>query len=193
MKYPKLNLLANQIHIANLKAGWWDDFLPEKHTRHETAMALVLSEIMEGLEGIRKGINDDHLPQYQMFDVEMADAMVRLLDLAGAYEINLDCPITGIVGVGNTLEDEIRDRATLNPMAGIYKAVQFILGGGQRPSVVMDNRYRVKKAIVAVVTLYEAYGTHPNMFEIVVVKVAYNAQRADHKKSAREAKGGKKW
>lgn len=100
-----LNKLSLTIHDANVKAGWWDD---AKFTRvydtvpHPlknalilakyvipTKLALVHSEISEALEGYRKNLMDDHLPDRKMIEVELADALIRIFDLAGALELDL--------------------------------------------------------------------------------------------------------
>jgi NTP pyrophosphatase (non-canonical NTP hydrolase) len=78
---------------------------------------LIVSELAEAMEGDRKNKMDDHLPHRESREVELADALIRICDLAGAYNLDL---------------------------AGA-----------------------------------------------VVEKMAYNAQRADHKPEARAAEGGK--
>jgi hypothetical protein len=45
-------------------------------------IALMHSELSEALEGHRKGLMDDHLPNRKMLDVEIADAIIRELDFA---------------------------------------------------------------------------------------------------------------
>ena len=54
-------------------------------------LGLAMTEISEGIHGIRKGMMDDHLPEYPMEQVEVADAIIRLLDYASfrgfAYEL----------------------------------------------------------------------------------------------------------
>ena len=52
-------------------------------------LALVHSEISEALEGYRKGLMDDHLPHRHMCEVELADAMIRIADLAGYLDMDL--------------------------------------------------------------------------------------------------------
>lgn len=93
--------LQSQIHQANLDAGWWTDLdtgmdLAEearKRTRFGKALvaeklALVHSEVSEGLEGTRKNLMDDKLPHRTMLEVELADSIIRTLDIGGA--LNLD-------------------------------------------------------------------------------------------------------
>lgn len=58
-------------------AGRWAGFVVG------TKLALCHSEISEGLEGHRKGLMDDKLPHRSMIQVEIADAQIRLNDLAG--------------------------------------------------------------------------------------------------------------
>jgi NTP pyrophosphatase (non-canonical NTP hydrolase) len=74
--------LMNTIRYDNHK--WWTSLeTGERIDRNVGEMlALVHSEISEALEGHRKGLMDDHLPQYRMFTVELADAIIRILDIA---------------------------------------------------------------------------------------------------------------
>ena len=52
-------------------------------------LALVHSEISETLDGRRKGLMDDHLPDCPMIEVELADAVIRIADLAGYLGLDL--------------------------------------------------------------------------------------------------------
>lgn len=51
-------------------------------------LCLTHSELSEAMEGHRRGLMDDKLPHRSMLEVELADAVIRILDLAGA--LNLD-------------------------------------------------------------------------------------------------------
>jgi NTP pyrophosphatase (non-canonical NTP hydrolase) len=88
---PKyLNQLAAEIHENNHR--WWHDL--ETGARLERnkgeMLMLIVSEISEAMEGERKNLMDDHLPHRKMAEVELADAMIRIFDYAGAYGFDLD-------------------------------------------------------------------------------------------------------
>lgn len=84
-----LNLLRDQIYAGNVKAGWWTnlatgDLKPQGDVTEILAkLALVHSEVSEALEGCRKNLMDDKLPHRKMIEVELADALIRILDLCG--------------------------------------------------------------------------------------------------------------
>ena len=72
-------------HSANIRAGWWSakDGSPKQRNVGEILM-LAVSELAEAMEGDRKELFDDKLPQFPMFIVEIQDAIIRLFDIAGS-------------------------------------------------------------------------------------------------------------
>ena len=83
---PKsINELAVEIHQNNVDAGWWD-----KPREKGTLLMLVVSEIAEAMEGERKDLMDDHLPHRKMAEVELVDAVIRILDYAGAFGYDVE-------------------------------------------------------------------------------------------------------
>lgn len=105
MKQETVNLireLQHQIHAGNVQAGWWTDLdsgldlVKECKTRTRFGKALVAeklclvhSETSEGMEGARKNLMDDKLPHRPMLEVELADAVIRILDLCGALDLDI--------------------------------------------------------------------------------------------------------
>lgn len=73
-------------------AGWWSDYDPATTTAKYiigTKIALIHSEVSEALEGVRKGEMDSHLPHRKAVEVELADALIRIFDVAGALQLDL--------------------------------------------------------------------------------------------------------
>lgn len=96
--FGAVNALVDHIHGANVTAGWWTDLNTGEDLRHTTPgpkrnvpemLCLVHSEVSEGLEGYRKNLPDDKLPHRPMLEVELADVIIRVCDLAGGLGYDL--------------------------------------------------------------------------------------------------------
>lgn len=93
------NQLQSACHNLADNAGWWKDAETGDDVRNwekkyflcwvATKLALCHSELSEGLEGHRKNLMDDHLPHRKMLEVELADAVIRICDLAGGLNFDL--------------------------------------------------------------------------------------------------------
>jgi hypothetical protein len=97
--------LQDICHYLSKSAGWWHaaglDLIqvindPVSPVDKLLAGALVAqkiclshSELSEGMEGHRKNRMDDKLPHRKMLEVELADAVIRIFDLAGALNYDL--------------------------------------------------------------------------------------------------------
>ncbi len=86
-----LNDLVQICYNASFKAGWHTDLQTgELLDRNKGEMlCLIHSEISEAMEGERKGLMDDHLPNRPMAEVELADALIRICDYAGRFGYDL--------------------------------------------------------------------------------------------------------
>lgn len=85
-----LNDYARESHDANKQ--WWLDLdtgQPKSRNIGELLM-LIVSELAEAMEGHRKNLMDDKLPHRTMFEVELADCLIRIFDMAGGLDIDLE-------------------------------------------------------------------------------------------------------
>jgi NTP pyrophosphatase (non-canonical NTP hydrolase) len=88
-----LRELTKLAHRRSTEAGWWNNLktgnpIDPVATTPEKLM-LIVSEIAEAMEGHRKKKMDDKLPHRLMIEVELADALIRIGDLAGALQLDL--------------------------------------------------------------------------------------------------------
>lgn len=90
MELVSLNKIARDIHSLN--KSWWMNLKTGEAIERNIGelLMLVTSELAEALEGHRKGLMDDKLPHRKNFEVEIADAMIRLFDLCGGLGLDID-------------------------------------------------------------------------------------------------------
>ena len=82
-----LDDLCKTIHAKNVAAGWWD--AADNPLIVPVKLMLAVTELAEACEGDRKTIPDTHLPHRSMLSVELADAVIRIADLAGFLNVPL--------------------------------------------------------------------------------------------------------
>lgn len=76
-------------HRAAVSGGWWPGSVDPEEVDVPLKLMLCVSELAEAMEGHRKGLMDDKLPHRSMLEVELADAVIRIFDLAGALGFSL--------------------------------------------------------------------------------------------------------
>lgn len=86
-----LDELVNMCHTAARNGGWWtnlDTGQPLHRNKGEMLM-LIVSEISEAMEAARKQLMDDKLPNRPGLEVELADAVIRICDFCGGFDLDL--------------------------------------------------------------------------------------------------------
>jgi NTP pyrophosphatase (non-canonical NTP hydrolase) len=94
------SILTDACYGVAKESGWHNDLktgLPRTQEQNDemfpTRIALCHSELSEALEGHRKGLMDDKIPTRSMAEVELADVVIRVFDLAGAMGYDLGATI----------------------------------------------------------------------------------------------------
>ena len=171
MSNTDFNKLAKEIHQYNKEAGWWDG-----DREIETALMLVVTEIAEATEGERKDLMDDHLPSRKMGEVELADALIRMLDIGGYLNIPYDEDYTCRFE-GNIYAEHLFLTQCITSMPHYLSSMSRLI---EEYSYFINGIYEIGRGM--------GYDINAAMYE----KIEYNKTRADHKKENRAKAGGKK-
>lgn len=116
-----LTQLTEGCHQASMARGWWHtesgvellsdpEFAPYVVG---TKLALAHSEISEAMEGYRKDQMDEKLPDRPAIEVELADVLIRVFDLAGRLRLDVAGAVVEKMGYNAVRSDhdlEVRFR-----------------------------------------------------------------------------------
>lgn len=174
-------------HQLARNAGWWHDLHtgePVERDKGEV-FTLIHSEITEGFEGWRKNLMDDKLPHRKMLEVEIADVYIRIFDACGGHEWSIPCEtIAKNSSYGHMTIGELFAGAHMSTS----DAYRQLIGGSD------FKRDHLAMAMAMVMgklrELADRLGLDVN--GAMVEKLAFNINRADHKRENRLAEGGKK-
>lgn len=204
--------LAKDVHADSVNAGWWtqlstgqsllpreikvDDKVAHTWKRDPVGlMGLVHSEISEAWEAEFFDSYDDHLPQYKGEGVELADALIRLFDVSGAYNFNLlKLEFLDLDGEESHVYDCVNyqlDQGYCAINAFVSRAVE-----GFRKNNLKKAERNVNIAIIAIfqfsLNKHRPPGAIVNLYDLIEAKRDYNRNRADHKIENRLKPDGKK-
>ncbi len=68
------------VYKANKEKGFWSN-----SRTLDDVCELIMSEVTESLEGKRKDLPDDKIPEYPMDAMELADVIIRCMDALGGW------------------------------------------------------------------------------------------------------------
>jgi NTP pyrophosphatase (non-canonical NTP hydrolase) len=84
--FLELNELAGYVHAMAIDKGWYD----QPRNRLEL-LCLIHSEISEACEAIRHdNPSDEHCPEFSSAEIELADAIIRILDMAAYLKWDIE-------------------------------------------------------------------------------------------------------
>ena len=104
--------IANVVQVCTIENDrWWRD--PKTNERIERnvgeLLMLMVSELAEALEGHRKDLMDDKLPHRKMFEVELADCIIRICDTAGQMGLDLGGAVAEKLEFNSTRKDHTHE------------------------------------------------------------------------------------
>lgn len=193
MAQPDFAAMATTIHASNVGAGWWTDL----HTKESTLLTrnrpemlmLAVTELAEAADGAF-GLMDDKLPHLPMYDVELADFVIRQFDQIGAeVSAGADMPDWLLSGIRvNADQRELRAGSRNDRLMAIVCKVSRAM-----------EHYRKRRIAEYVAAMAEgiqlaflvAKIEHIDLLDIIDQKLAFNATRPDHKPENRVKDGGK--
>lgn len=200
------NKRAEEVHILNEK--WWVDLNTGERIERNNGnlLMLVLTELAEAAEGVRKSLKDDHLPHRSMIEVELADALIRILDFAGGRNFSFDKNLGRVVNYSffDKKDEEFaffvkESRNDLDigvdPLEDLLELVKIVTNLHDLVKEPIQNVDLISENLSALV--YGLYDYADNWNHDIEgsyhEKLEYNKTRADHKLEARRAEGGKKY
>jgi len=83
--------LQDLVYGLNVKAGWWADLeTGEPVVRNKgELMMMIVGEVSEAHEGVRKNLMDAKLKTRPMEEVEIGDVVMRSFDYTGAHQLDI--------------------------------------------------------------------------------------------------------
>ncbi len=172
-----LDALSAQIHAINVSKGFWPDNVADRNVGE--ALALIHSELSEAYEFVLNGQFDDKLTQYPGWQVEIADAAIRTLDLGGAHDISFDFLTRATIQL-NPLTSFIEDTTYL------HKLTSNVLEAHRKNAVTTTDPtygstttmlYKVLLADLLAAFFQVGLKYDFDLLEIIDAKVAFNKGR----------------
>jgi NTP pyrophosphatase (non-canonical NTP hydrolase) len=98
------NLISRGIFETAVDKGWWPH--PVSVRNQGEAIALIHSELGEALEAyVQKIGSDDKCPEFDGITVELADVVIRIMDLSYAFDYDVANALLEVTGCRDVIED----------------------------------------------------------------------------------------
>jgi hypothetical protein len=197
--------LVEKCYSAAYLGGWWKDLKtgesltgwPAKKNIAEL-LCLIHSEVSEAYEANKSHSFDDKLPGRLGLEVELADAVIRIADMAGGLYLNLteavvalreenDYIITAPSNVNYYISEIHLHISNAMECARKNKLGKLVYNG--KPLDGLSEN--LARAYIEIVKACAEMGL--DLFGAVEEKLCYNASRADHKPENRIKEDGKKF
>lgn len=181
------NVESKAVIANNIKVGWWSTTKPNCiHAK----LQLVSTEIAEATMGHRQSYPDEHLPHRSMFEVELADALIRMLEIGGGLGLVYSERAT----LGLLYEDVFNPE--WNTPRKLLLMNNIIVDMGRLYTRHLDGKCTINvlngpySDFIMMIMLFEDY-FNLDMEGAVREKLIYNKTRPDHQPEARNGKFGK--
>jgi len=164
-----LRSFYTDVHESNVKAGWWTNIQtgqPLKRSVGEMFM-LFVTELAEAYDAYQSGEPDDKLPQHPGLGVELGDLQIRFADFCGALFAGRIVESTGTRNPGDSMFAEVC------AIARKYEAIRKTDVAVGEPEL-------------------GDYLPPQDVAQMIIDKLIYNEQRADHKVENRLKADGKR-
>jgi NTP pyrophosphatase (non-canonical NTP hydrolase) len=120
MNIPMMSLNGWSALCHKANETWWKNPATGERIKRNKGelLMLIVSELAEAMEGERKDLMDDKLPQRRMAEVELADALIRIFDYAGAH--------------GYDLQGAVEEKMAYNANRADHKPENRLKDGGKK-------------------------------------------------------------
>lgn len=171
-------LLAKEIHNIAVDHGFYDGYTPDAKRNFGEVIALVHSELSEAFDAAsNNNPPDDELPTHDSVSVELADALIRILDTCH-YE-NIDI----IAGLRSALNDMLARGAQRikytdswgAALAYAHSTVSLALEAHRKAVDSATIAWAISTAILTI--MYVGNLQAHNVPEAMLAKIEYNRSR----------------
>ena len=179
----KIKELIEKCHQASLDGGWYTNLdTGEKLDRNiGEMMVLIHSEVSEAYDAWINNDMDEKLPHRLGVEVELADTLIRIFDLAGYLNLKLD----------DWTHKEIVSNQSLSSwhFSDVHSSISNAYENYRKSNMEMID-LSLGTTLQKIIVMCEL--ANLDIEGAIEEKLEFNANRADHKIENRKKPGGKR-